>query len=66
MARGEFRIAKQLGVRGYFGRVSLDVEPAESGGDVQIAAEHTRCRRRFTHAPGGPLFQGRLVLGAPK
>ena len=46
MARGEFRIAKQLGVRGYFGRVSLDVEPAESGGDVQIDFDRS-CSTRW-------------------
>ncbi|MGO9923692.1 MAG: hypothetical protein ACLQIB_54435 [Isosphaeraceae bacterium] len=32
MARGEFKIAKQSGPRGYFGRVSLDVEPGEGSG----------------------------------
>ena len=36
MARGEFRIAKQAGPRGYFGRVSLDVEPVEASGVVQV------------------------------
>ena len=27
MARGEFKIAKQSALRGYFGKLSLDVEP---------------------------------------
>lgn len=31
MARGEFKIAKQIGPKGYFGKVVLHVEPGEDG-----------------------------------
>jgi hypothetical protein len=46
MARGEFSIARQSGQRGYFGRVSLDVESAESAGDVQIDFDRS-CAARW-------------------
>jgi hypothetical protein len=36
MAHGEFRVAKQAGPRGYFGRVSLNAEPSGQSGDVHV------------------------------
>ena len=45
MQRGEFRIAKQSGSRGYFGRVALDVELDETSGGVQVSFDNTRANR---------------------
>ncbi len=42
MAHGEFKIATQSGSKGYFGRVTLDVEPTARNGmvDVQFDSAH--------------------------
>ena len=37
MARGEFRIADQIGSKGYYGQVTLETETTEVGGDVAIS-----------------------------
>lgn len=44
MARGEFRLATQSGPKGYFGKVSLDIEPTEIDGDVVIDFDDQRAR----------------------
>ena len=43
MAHGEFKIAKQAGARGYFGRVSLDAELA--GGSIQVDFDDAHANR---------------------
>jgi hypothetical protein len=66
MARGDFKIAKQVGQRGFFGRVSLDVEPAEGGHSVQIDFDERASRWQngvrfavdyvFEHSPARKSF----------
>jgi hypothetical protein len=46
MRSGEFKIAKQAGQRGFFGRVSLDVEDLESSNEVQVDF-HDTCADRW-------------------
>jgi hypothetical protein len=45
MARGEFKIAKQAGPRGYFGRVSLDAEAVAGRDDVQVDFDDANANR---------------------
>ena len=44
MARGEFKIASQSGLRGYFGKVSLDIEPTEIDGAVTVDFDDQHAR----------------------
>ena len=36
MARGEYKLADQIGTKGYFGKVTLETEPSEVGGEVAV------------------------------
>jgi hypothetical protein len=36
MGRGEDRLATQVGPKGYFGKVTVEAEPTESGGAVTV------------------------------
>jgi hypothetical protein len=53
MARGEFKIAKQAGPRGYFGRVTLDVEPAGKTGALVVDFDDDNAGRWQTGARFG-------------
>jgi hypothetical protein len=45
MARGEFQIADQIGPKGYYGKVALEAEPSEAGGEVTIQFDQTDAAR---------------------
>ena len=45
MAHGEFKVAKQAGARGYFGRVSLDAELDSGSGAIQVEFDRDRANR---------------------
>jgi len=44
MPRGESTIAKQSGLKGYFGKVTLQVEPTEGDGAVTVDFDERRAR----------------------
>ena len=43
MISGDYKIAKQRGQKGYFGRVALDAQPTESGVQVDFDAACASC-----------------------
>jgi len=45
MGDGEFRIAAQIGAKGYYGKVALKAEPAENNGIIRVDFDATNANR---------------------
>ncbi len=53
MARGEFRIADQIGPKGYYGHVTLETEATEAGSDIAISFDPPSATRWMNGARFG-------------
>jgi hypothetical protein len=53
MSVGEFKLAKQIGPKGFFGKVVIEVEPTESNGAVAVEFDADHANRWTTGAEFG-------------
>jgi hypothetical protein len=58
MGHGEFKLVKQIGPRGFFGGVALNVEPCDNDGEVSIEFDE-QCPREWR---AGATFGVEYVL----
>jgi hypothetical protein len=53
MSIGEFKLVKQIGPKGFFGKVVLEVEPADNDGAVAVEFDPNNANRWTTGAEFG-------------